>query len=89
MICKSCGSVRRRFEDSYSLSLSVKNQKSIYESLEKYISGEIINDYNCDSCNKRTDIVKRTLLAELPNVLIVHLQRIIFNFDTFQNEKVT
>lgn len=31
---------------------------------------------------------KRTLVAETPNVLIVHLQRIVFNFDTFQNDKL-
>lgn len=31
---------------------------------------------------------KRTLLAEIPNVLIVHLQRIIFDFNTFRNEKI-
>jgi ubiquitin C-terminal hydrolase len=24
----------------------------------------------------------------MPNVLILHLQRIVFNFDTFQNEKI-
>jgi ubiquitin carboxyl-terminal hydrolase 34 len=34
------------------------------------------------------DVSKRTLIAETPNVLIVHLQRIIFNFDTFQNDKL-
>jgi len=31
---------------------------------------------------------KRTLIAETPNVLILHLQRIVFNFDTFQNDKL-
>ena len=34
------------------------------------------------------DLSKRTLIAETPNVLIVHLQRIVFNFDTFENDKV-
>lgn len=28
------------------------------------------------------------MIAETPNVLIVHLERIIFNFDTFQNDKI-
>ena len=32
---------------------------------------------------------KRTCLADLPNILIIHLQRIIFNFDTFVQEKVS
>jgi ubiquitin carboxyl-terminal hydrolase 34 len=34
------------------------------------------------------DVFKRNLIAETPNVLIVHLQRIVFNFDTFQNDKI-
>jgi ubiquitin carboxyl-terminal hydrolase 34 len=33
-------------------------------------------------------VSKRTLISHTPNILIVHLQRIIFNFDTFRNEKV-
>lgn len=28
------------------------------------------------------------MLSAAPNVLIVHLQRIIFNFDTFRNDKI-
>jgi ubiquitin C-terminal hydrolase len=28
-------------------------------------------------------------LKELPNVLIIHLQRIVFNLDTLQNEKMS
>ena len=33
-------------------------------------------------------MVKKTCLSDLPNVLIVHLQRIIYNFDTYANEKI-
>jgi len=50
-------------------------------SMEKFISGEIINDYNCETCQKKVDITKRCCLSQLPNVLIVHLQRIIFDLD--------
>jgi len=56
--------------------------------LQKQIEGEVINDYNCDGCNKKVDISKRTLLSETPNVLIVHLQRITFNMETFRNDKI-
>lgn len=48
----------------------------------------MISDYNCESCNRKVELSKRTLISETPNVLIVHLQRIIFNFDTFQNNKI-
>lgn len=52
------------------------------------IEGEVISDYECDGCKKKVDISKRTLLSKLPNVLVVHLQRIIFDFNTFRNEKI-
>jgi ubiquitin C-terminal hydrolase len=33
-------------------------------------------------------MTKKTCLSDLPNVLIIHLQRIIYNFDTYANEKI-
>ena len=56
--------------------------------LAKMVEGEIINDYNCSGCNRTVDLQKRTMIASTPNILIVHLQRICFNFDTFQNDKI-
>ena len=52
------------------------------------IESSIINDFKCENCNQKVDVEKRQLIAEPPNVLIVHLQRIIFNFDTFMNDKI-
>lgn len=60
----------------------------MYDSLQKMIEGETINDFECDSCKKKVDISKRTLISQTPNVLIVHLQRIMFNFETFRNDKI-
>jgi ubiquitin carboxyl-terminal hydrolase 34 len=48
----------------------------------------VINDYNCENCKKKVDISRRTLISQAPNVLIVHLQRILFNFETFRNDKI-
>ena len=52
------------------------------------MEGEIISDFKCDGCNKKVDISKRTLVANTPNVLILHLQRIEFNFEKMQNDKI-
>ncbi len=52
------------------------------------VEGEVINEYHCETCKKKVDISKRVLLSSSPNVLVVHLQRIIFNFDTFRNDKI-
>ena len=34
------------------------------------------------------NLKKRQLLGELPNMLIVHLQRIVFDYNTFGNKKI-
>ena len=75
-------------ESYYNLSLQVKDRKGIEDSLLKMTEGTIINDYRCDHCNQKVDVEKRSLIAETPNVLMINLQRIIFNFDTFQNDKI-
>ena len=43
-------------EDYLNLSIPIKGFKSIEESLEKLIEGEIINDYNCDGCKRKVDL---------------------------------
>lgn len=88
MVCPECGKMKNRMEDYLNLSLPVKGVKSIEESLQKQVEGEIIDDYMCDGCNRKVDLQKRTMIASTPNILVVHLQRICFNFDTFQNDKV-
>ena len=88
MVCKECGFIRNRFEDFYNLKLIVKERKSMEESLKKNLEGEVISDYECPGCKKKVDITKRTLLSETPNVLVVQLQRIVFDFDRFENQKV-
>jgi hypothetical protein len=89
LICKGgCGKIRNNFEDFYSLSLEVQGKKTLKESFDKYISEEIIEDFKCDNCNKKVTVIKRNSFADLPNVMIIHLQRIIFNYDKFMNEKI-
>lgn len=88
LTCSSCKAVKEREENFYNLSLEVKGFRNIDESFRKFISGETISDYRCDSCSQKCDTIKRCLLSGMPNYLIIHLQRICFNYDTFQNEKV-
>lgn len=88
MVCSECGKIKERMEDYYNLSLTIKDIGTVEEALKKQVEGEIISDYQCDGCNKKVDLSKRTLITETPNVLIVHLGRLVFNFDTFRNDKV-
>jgi ubiquitin carboxyl-terminal hydrolase 34 len=88
MVCKECGFIRNRFEEFYNLSLTVKERKSVEESMKKNLEGEVISDYECPGCKKKVDITKRTLFSKTPNVFVIQLQRIIFDFDRFENQKV-
>ena len=88
VICDACKHVSNRFEDFYNLTLEVKNINNLNESLEKMILPEKIGDFNCESCKNKVTITKRTTLADLPNVLIVHLRRFWMNYDQFRTEKI-
>ncbi|CAD8054531.1 unnamed protein product [Paramecium primaurelia] len=89
MICNGCQTMREKFDLFYTLSLKVKDVKSLYESFDSMIQGEIIKDYKCEQCQQKNDLIKRQCLSKLPNVLIVHLQRIVFNLDLYMNEKLS
>jgi ubiquitin carboxyl-terminal hydrolase 34 len=86
--CSNCGNTRSNEQVFYNLSLEVKNLKNMNEGIEKLITEDYISDYKCEACQKKCDVIKRTFLKECPNVLIVHLQRIIFDMDVLMNVKV-
>ena len=87
-VCSNCKSVNQRLENFYPLSLEIKGYRSIWDSFRKYTAGEVISDYQCDAGGKKTDGTKSSSLAQVPNYFIVHLQRMCFNYDKFENEKV-
>ena len=66
------------------LGLQVKNKKSIAESLDGFIQGEMLegeNAYFCDKCDKKVQTLKRTCIKKLPNMLILVLKRFEFDYD--------
>ncbi|EGR29288.1 ubiquitin carboxyl-terminal hydrolase family protein, putative [Ichthyophthirius multifiliis] len=88
LTCLQCGSTTSRDELFYTLSLTVNGCNNLNESFQKMIEGEIISDYLCDNCQRRCDQARRICLNQLPNILIIHLQRIVFDLDTFANKKI-
>ena len=66
----------------------MQNLENVYESLKKQIEGEVISDFRCSECNNQVDLCKSQIMGKLPNVLILHLQRIVFDFQTFENSKL-
>jgi ubiquitin carboxyl-terminal hydrolase 34 len=87
--CKACGYVRTNKEIFYNLSLDVKGLKNMNQSFKKFIEPETISDFLCDNCKQKCDISKCSYLKEVPNVLIVHLKKMIFDLDFMANIKVS
>lgn len=73
MVCQSCGKTKNDLHTEYTLSVQVENTQDLYSSLNKMLEGETIEDFSCDNCNQKVNLKKRSLLGELPNMLIVHL----------------
>jgi ubiquitin C-terminal hydrolase len=86
--CNSCNYISNRFEDFYNLSLEVNNLKNLNESLKKFVIEEKIDDFKCDNCQNKVTIEKRTSLAKLPNVLLIHLKRFLMNYEYDRTEKI-
>ena len=86
--CTECGQKTKRFENFYNLSLEVKNQNNLFESFRQLIKEEKVQDFFCNVCNKKQDIQKAVTVSTAPNFLILHLKRIVFDFDIMENEKI-
>lgn len=88
LVCEECKKEIHRFEGFNNLSLDVKNLKNVKDSLDQFTQQEQIQDYFCEQCQKKQDIVKTVSISDCPNYLIIHLKRIVFDFETMENEKV-
>ena len=49
---------------------------------------DVISDYNCPWCKKKVDMQKRDIIASAPNLLILHLQRLGMDMETFAPKKL-
>lgn len=88
MTCSECKHVKQRIEEYYILSMPVRGFNNLQDSFNAFTDGEVISDYRCDNCDQKVDIYKRCSLVDMPNILMIHLQKIYFNLDTMMNEKI-
>ena len=90
VICTNpdCGNISERKENINFLSLDIKNVKNVEECLDKFILEEKIEDYHCEKCDKKITNIKHVVIDKIPNILIIHLQRIAFSYETFNMEKI-
>lgn len=85
---QDCGNISERKENINYLSLDIKNCDNIQKCLDKFIAEEKIEDYHCEKCDKKITNIKNVLIDKIPNILIIHLQRIAFSYETFNMEKI-
>ena len=87
----ACNNNRENELSFYSIQVQVKNKKSLQESLDSIIEGELMDGDNkifCDSCNTKHAAIKRQSFKSLPRMLIFVLKRFEFNYDTMQKIKL-
>jgi len=62
---------------------------NLEESLKKFVEGEVLNDYRWDERDgAKLRTLKRQCIAELSDVLVIHLKRFRLNWETFNTEKI-
>ncbi len=90
LICKGCPHFYEREEPFYGLNLTVK-KKSIKESLDSLIEGDMLdgdNAYYCEQCQTKVKAVKRVTIKKLPSYLFINLSRFDYNYDKQMRVKV-
>eukprot|EP00767_Chilomastix_cuspidata_P002937 gnl/Chilomastix_cuspidata/3061.p1 GENE.gnl/Chilomastix_cuspidata/3061~~gnl/Chilomastix_cuspidata/3061.p1 ORF type:complete len:2647 (+),score=362.10 gnl/Chilomastix_cuspidata/3061:48-7988(+) len=78
---ESCTHKKETFSDDKILSLPVKNYKSIEESLQSELKGNMLsgsNAYFCSKCEEKRATIHRQIMSSLPNYLLCHLQRFLW-----------
>ncbi|KAL7985042.1 hypothetical protein Chor_003612 [Crotalus horridus] len=89
-ICKDCPHRYEREEAFMALNLGVTSCQSLEISLDQFVRGEILegsNAYYCEKCKEKRTTVKRTCIKALPSVLVIHLMRFGFDWESGRSIK--
>lgn len=76
--CNNCKNTSITYDPFLDLSLHFRKSgsKKIESMLDDFFSDELVTDYKCEKCKKKTKASKSTSIAHLPPVLMIHLMRI-------------
>uniref|UniRef100_A0A8C3LWG7 Ubiquitin specific peptidase 24 n=1 Tax=Chrysolophus pictus TaxID=9089 RepID=A0A8C3LWG7_CHRPC len=89
-ICKDCPHRYEREEAFMALNLGVTSCQSLEISLDQFVRGEVLegsNAYYCEKCKEKRTTVKRTCIKVLPNLLVIHLMRFGFDWESGRSIK--
>lgn len=88
-ICKDCPHRYSREEAFTSISVDVRSQHSLQESLNQFVKGDLLdgeNSYYCETCDTKVAAIKRLCIAKLPPYLCIQLKR--FDYDWEREESI-
>lgn len=88
-ICKDCPHRFSREEPFMSISVDVRSQHSLQESLTQFVKGDLLdgeNSYYCETCDTKVAAIKRLCIAKLPTYLCIQLKR--FDYDWEREESI-
>ena len=83
-----CGNISERRDDINYLSLEIKNKHNLKDCLNGFIEEEKVEDYLCEKCHQKITHTKQVLIDQIPNILIIHLQRFVFDYNNFTMKKL-
>jgi hypothetical protein len=97
-VCQACGNKSERFEPFFDISLPISKEETdeedggsrqgitLQQCFEAFTHVEQLPDpMTCDACKERVPKQKKLSIAQVPNVLVVHLKR----FDHLRGRKLT
>ena len=88
---EECTHHRTNVNSFYSIQLQVQHKKNIYESLDTFIEGELMNGDNCiycPQCDRKFPAIKSQNIKTLPRMLMFVLKRFEFDYDTMRKIKI-
>ncbi|CAD2212713.1 Ubiquitin carboxyl-terminal hydrolase, putative [Angomonas deanei] len=84
--CASCGASAFRAEPFLYLSLPIHSR--LEDSLSSFRTPEEIQGFMCEKCGQSSTATSQQFLRNLPEVLIIHLNRFDFDLHTLERKKI-
>jgi ubiquitin C-terminal hydrolase len=92
--CPTCNYSSKKIEDYYYLTLnppikSNKKMRTLEEIIRDCFFNKEIVDWNCSECNENVQALKYEEILSLPETIIIHLNRLNFDYETMRRQKLT
>lgn len=84
----NCSHRREVPETFRTISVDIKDKSTLHEALKLFVQGEIVNGVFCEQCQQNVDTMKRCVIKDLPNILVIHLKRFDFDYQTMTRIKL-